>query len=131
MKLKLYGERNGDRGTFTYSTTKKENQIIHEATDIIAVWMRKVATENSCSAVNGWYELDRLDGLFAGTDSGNTDLDKALGKVQGLSLDICEKLLDKNNIACSDEVIEQYLDEAVKEKLMSRFRISAWTAVLL
>jgi hypothetical protein len=131
MKLKLYGERNEDRGTFTYSTTKKENQIIREATDIIAAWMRKVATENGCSPVNGWYELDRLDGLFAGMDSGSTDLDKALGKVQGLSLDICEKLLNKNNIACSDEVIEQCLDEVVKEKLMSRFRIGAWTAVLL
>ena len=108
---------------------KEENQTISEATDIIATWMRKVATENGCSAVNHWYELDRLDGLFTGTDSGNTDLDKALGKVQGLSWDICQKLFDKNNIACSDEVIEQCLDEAVKEKLMSRFRIGAWTAV--
>jgi hypothetical protein len=131
MKLKLHGERNGDRGTFSYSTTKKENQIIHEATDIIAVCIRKVATENSCSTVNCWFELDRLDGLFAGTNSGNTDPDKALGKVQGLALDICEKLLDKSNIACSGEVIEQCLDEAVKEKLISRFGISAWTAVLL
>lgn len=131
MKLKLYGERNGDRGTFTYSITKEENQIIREATEIIAAWMRKVATENGCGAVNDWYELDRLDGLFTGTDSGNTDLDKALDKVQGLSWDICEKLLNKNSIECSEEVIEQCLDEAIKEKLMSRFRIGAWTAVLL
>ena len=95
--------------------------------------MRKVAAEKGCKAVRDWYELERLESLFAGTESGDQPIDLALNEIEG-AVDIETERWEPEHFPedyPTEDAIVEFFEQMVSARLQSRFRIASFVAVNL